>query len=224
MAVSSEKITVYNLADLKNTSDDAIPNYLNSLKFKQSHTLTDVRLGLGYSAFLIAAACFLWDYKFGFESTKYYTAGAVIVYSILNSALTLWIWLKEKGIIYVGTAPNGETVTIATSTKKNVPIYNLTITLTSKASSKPQNITLARSFTEWFDEKGHFVALPFQTMLASNVPVVGKFDPKRATLDAAPAAPGQEFTVDELDALIAGDDAAATSGSAAKKGGKRRKV
>lgn len=131
MAVSSEKITVYNLAgmslpnlyslpsretnqkpraDLKNTSDDAIPNYLNSLKFKQSHTLTDVRLGLGYSAFLIAAACFLWDYKFGFESTKYYTAGAVIVYSILNSALTLWIWLKEKGIIYVGTAPNGETV------------------------------------------------------------------------------------------------------------------
>lgn len=206
---------------------------------------------------MIAAACFLWDYKFGFESTKYYTAGAVIVYSILNSALTLWIWLKEKGIIYVGTAPNGETVrslftcvpfrwttrqtmrsllqnltltcaivqvTIATSTKKNVPIYNLTIDITSNSSSNPQSITLARSFTEWFDEKGHFVALPFQTMLASNVAVIGKFDPKRATLDATPAVPGQDFTVDELDALIAGDDAAATSGSAAKKGGKRRKV
>lgn len=69
-----------------------------------------MRLGLGYSAFLIAAACFLWDYKFGFESTKYYTAAAVVVYTTLNSALTLWIWLKEKGIIYVGTAPNGETV------------------------------------------------------------------------------------------------------------------
>lgn len=101
---------MYNLADLKNTSDDAIPNYLNSLKFTQSHTLTDVRLGLGYSAFFIAAACFLWDYKFGFESTKYYTAAAVAVYSVLNSALTLWIWLREKGIIYVGTAPSGETV------------------------------------------------------------------------------------------------------------------
>ncbi len=75
MAVSQEKISVYNIAgawparanqtpcakkpkeltrkgwpDLKNTSDDAIPNYLNSLKIKQSHYLTDVRLALGYSA------------------------------------------------------------------------------------------------------------------------------------------------------------------------------
>lgn len=112
-------------------------------------------------------------------------------------------------------------VTIATSTKKNIPIYNLTITLTSKASSKPQNITLARSFTEWFDEKGHFVALPFQTMLASSVTVIGKFDPKRATLNAAS---GEEYTVDELDALIAGDGTATASGSAAKQGGKRRNV
>lgn len=101
---------MYNLADLKNTSDDAIPNYLNSLNFTQSHALTDVRLALGYSAFFLAAACFLWDYKLGFESTKYYTAAAVAIYTTLNSALTLWIWLKEKGIVYVGTAPDGETV------------------------------------------------------------------------------------------------------------------
>lgn len=110
MAVSKERITVYNLADLKNTSDDAIPNYLNSLRFAQSHALTDVRLALGYGAFFLAAACFLWDYQLGFERTKYYTAGAVALYSVLNSALTLWIWLKEKGIVYVGTSPNGETV------------------------------------------------------------------------------------------------------------------
>ena len=96
--------------DLKNTSDDAIPNYLNSLNFKQSHMLTDVRLALGYAAFLIAAACFGWDYQFGFEATKYYTAAAVAVYSLLNAVLTLWIWLKENGTVYVGTAPSGETV------------------------------------------------------------------------------------------------------------------
>ncbi|KAF3769161.1 hypothetical protein M406DRAFT_233897, partial [Cryphonectria parasitica EP155] len=178
MAVSKEKITLYNLADLKNTSDDALPNYLNSLKFNQSHTLTDVRLGLGYSAFLLSAACFLWDYKFGFENTKYYTAAAVVVYSILNLALTLWIWLKEANVVYVGTAPSGDTIEIATSAKKNVPIYNLTITVTPK-SGKPQTFTLSRSFTEWFDEKGHFVATPFQTMLASNISTVGQADPKR---------------------------------------------
>lgn len=100
------------IADLKNTSDDAITNYLNSLKFKQSHSLTDVRLALGYSAFLVAAACFLWDYKFGFESTKYYTAAAVAIYTVLNGLLTLWIWGKEKGTVYVGTAPSGETVCV----------------------------------------------------------------------------------------------------------------
>lgn len=58
-------------------------------------------------------------------------------------------------------------------------------------------------------------------MLASNVALIGKFDPKRATLDAAPEG---DFTVEELDALFAGDGTAEASGSAAKKGGKRRKV
>lgn len=103
-------LLTYGLSDLKNTSDDAIPNYLNSLKFKQSHHLTDVRLALGYTAFAISAACFMWDYKFGFESTKHYSAVAVTLYTILNGALTFWIWAKEKGIVYVGTAPSGETV------------------------------------------------------------------------------------------------------------------
>jgi hypothetical protein len=96
--------------DLKNTSDDAIPNYLNSLKFRQSHTLTDVRLALGYTAFGIAAACFFWDYKLGFESTKYYTAAAVTLYTLINGALTLWIMFREKGVVYEGTSPSGEKV------------------------------------------------------------------------------------------------------------------
>jgi signal peptidase complex subunit 2 len=137
---TQEKISVYNLAgkspfqaplppnpelcrqghltqrsttDLKNTSDDAIPNYLNSLKIKQSHTLTDVRLALGYGAFALAAVCFLWDHKLGFDATKYYTAAAVAVYTLLNGALTGWIMFVEKGIVYTGTAPSGETVSQA---------------------------------------------------------------------------------------------------------------
>ncbi|CAM1503031.1 Fc.00g078070.m01.CDS01 [Cosmosporella sp. VM-42] len=223
MANSSEKISVYNLADLKNTSDDAIPNYLNSLKFTQSHFLADVRLGLGYSAFALAAACFLWDYKLGFESTKYYTAAAVAVYSLINTALTLWIMVKEKGTVYEGTSPSGEKIHIVSATKKNVPIYNLTVTVTDGSSTK--SIKLAKSFTEWFDETGQFVAVPFQQILATSVPAIGKRDPKRVAvsqdlLDANP---------DVLDAILAADSAGAVGSSTAaepvgKKGKQRRKA
>ena len=58
----------------------------------------------------MAGACFLWDYKLGFENTKYYTAAAVATYMILNGALTFWIWGVEKGIVYVGTSPGGDKV------------------------------------------------------------------------------------------------------------------
>ncbi|KAH7002055.1 microsomal signal peptidase 25 kDa subunit-domain-containing protein [Ilyonectria destructans] len=224
MANSAEKISVYNLADLKNTSDDAIPNYLNSLKFKQSHFLTDVRLALGYSAFALAAACFFWDYKLGFQNTKHFTAAAVTVYTLINTALTLWITVREKGVVYEGAAPSGETISITTSTKKNVPVYNLAITVTGKDSNK-RAIKIAKPFSSWFDQTGQFVAVPFQEMLASSVPLIGKGDPKRVTvsqelLDANP---------DVLDAILAANSAAAVGSSTAadaagKQGGKRRKA
>ncbi|KAM5345338.1 hypothetical protein ACJ41O_011200 [Fusarium nematophilum] len=224
MANSAEKISVYNLADLKNTSDDAIPNYLNSLKFRQSHTLTDVRLALGYSAFAIAAACFLWDYKLGFDNTKHFTAAAVAVYTLVNTALTLWITFREKGIIYEGTSPSGEKISISSSTKKNVPVYNLAITVTDN-NSKSTVLKLSKPFTSWFDQTGQFVAIPFQEVLASSVPLIGKRDPKRVAvsqdlLDANP---------DVLDAILAANSTAPTGSSTAaeptgKKGGKRRKV
>ncbi|KAL5597807.1 hypothetical protein ACKRZS_011221 [Fusarium odoratissimum] len=223
MANAAEKISVYNLADLKNTSDDAIPNYLNSLKFRQSHTLTDVRLALGYTAFGIAAACFLWDYKLGFESTKYYTAAAVTLYTLINGVLTLWIMFREKGVVYEGTSPSGEKISISSSTKKNVPIYNLTITVTDK-NSKSTVHKISKPFSGWFDQTGQFVAVPFQELLANSVPLIGKRDPKRVTvskelLDASP---------DVLDAILAanatGAEAASTTEVTEKKGGKRRKA
>ncbi|OLN81100.1 Signal peptidase complex subunit SPC2 [Colletotrichum chlorophyti] len=213
---SSERITVYNLADLKNTSDDALPNYLNSLKFTQSHTLTDVRLALGYSAFFIAGACFLWDYKFGFDSTKYYTAAAVALYSLLNGALTLWIWLKEAGTVYEGTSPSGDKISIATTTKKNIPIYNMKITIIAKNSEK-KTLELSKPFAEWFDSQGHFVAVPFQEILATNISAIGKLDPKRVK------SASQAYSTDVLDALYAESTAAGSGADTAAKGASKRR-
>lgn len=223
---SAERITVHNLADLKNTSDDAIPNYLNSLKFKQSHTLIDVRLALGYSALLIAGACFAWDYKLGWDDTKYYTAAAVALYTLVNGALTLWIWLVEKGVVYEGTSPSGEKLTISTHTKKNVPEYNVKVTVDSPKS--PQSvIEFTRPFAGWFDAQGHFVTVPFQEMLATAVPSVGKLDSRRIT---KPTEPDSQYSDEVLEALLAASSSATATGSAAgteaaaKKTSKRRKV
>jgi len=177
---SEEKISVYSLADLKNTSDDALPAYLNSLSFTQSHSLTDVRLALGYTAFGICAATFYWDYTYGFESTKLLTLGAVILYSLLNGALTFWIWGVEKGTVYVGTnSKTGDKITIQSRTDKFVPMYKLTVTTESK-DGKKETKKLKMEFREWFDEKGAFITKPFQRMLASSVAAIGKVDPKNA--------------------------------------------
>ncbi|KAI1094199.1 SPC25-domain-containing protein [Rostrohypoxylon terebratum] len=210
--------------DLKNTSDDAIPNYLNSLGFKQDNTLLDTRLALGYGAFAVAAACFLWDYKLGFESTKYYTAGAVALYALLNGVLTYWISFVEKGTVYQGTAPDGSKISISTTTKKNVPTYNLKITCTPKKGT-PTTIELARSFTEWFDSQGHFIARPFQTMFAASVPVIANADPKRAqTITSAPVADFSNVDAGVLDAIAASQSAStgAEDSSPGKKSRRRK--
>lgn len=93
--------------DLKNTTDDALPNYLHSLKFKQIHTQTDVRLVLGYSAVVIAGALFYFDWKFGWEASKPYTLPAVVAYFLLNGAFSYWLWFVEKGVVYEGEGKTG---------------------------------------------------------------------------------------------------------------------
>ncbi|KAL7962780.1 microsomal signal peptidase 25 kDa subunit domain-containing protein [Trichoderma compactum] len=217
--MAAEKISLYNLADLKNTTDDAIPNYLNSLKIKQTHFLSDVRLGLGYSAFLIAAACFAWDYKLGFEDTKFYTAIAVAVYTVLNGLLTFWMMFVEKGVIYQGITPSGEKITVASATKKLDPTYRLSITVTDK-SAKSRIIEVAKPFASFFDESGYFVAAPFQQILATAVPVVGKLDPKRIKSESQDML---NANPELLDAILAANSGSATGAEAAE-GGKRRKA
>lgn len=94
------------LADLKNTTDDALPVYLTTLPkgaFKQSHRLTDVRLALGYTAVAIAGVLFYFDWTLGWDKTKVYTGPAVLAYFLLNGVFTYWIWAVEKGIVFAGS-------------------------------------------------------------------------------------------------------------------------
>ncbi|KAL5604325.1 hypothetical protein BROUX41_002298 [Berkeleyomyces rouxiae] len=197
--MASDRISVYSLPDLKNTSDDAIPNYLNSLKFKQTHNLTDVRLGLGYAAAITAAACFAWDYHFGFEATKAYTAVAVGLYVALNGLMTIWSYFFEMNIIYEGVAPDGSRLSLGTSTTKGSPNYKINAVVTTKTGN-PRNMEFEVPFNLWFDETGRFVALPFQQMLATNIALIGSVDPERV-VDVHKQLSG--MSPEMLDALLA---------------------
>ena len=69
-----------------------------------------MRLALGYSAFLLSAACFAWDYKLGHDTTKHWTAAAVALYVVLSTAMTGWIAFFERGVVYEGVSPSGQAV------------------------------------------------------------------------------------------------------------------
>ena len=90
-----------------------IPNYLTSLKFEQDNSKANVRLALGYSAVIIAAATFYFDWTMGWDKTKYWTAWAVAAYFILNGAFTYWILIVEKGIVFEGARSDGGKVSKA---------------------------------------------------------------------------------------------------------------
>lgn len=111
---SMEEATDPPKPDLKNATDDALAPYLSSLPkpyaFKQSHTLTNTRLGLGYTAVIVAALTFYADWKLGWDETKGYTAVACVVYFLLNSFLTYHIWRVEAGRVFVGTREGGQKV------------------------------------------------------------------------------------------------------------------
>ncbi|KKA27623.1 hypothetical protein TD95_001723 [Thielaviopsis punctulata] len=207
----SEKISVYNLSDLKNTSDDAIPNYLNSIKFKQVHFLADVRLGLGYAAVFIAAGCFAWDYKLGFDATKSYTAIAVALYAVLNGLMTLWSFFIEQHTVYEGMAPDGSKLTLGTRTTKGSPVYQVNATVVAP-DGKTRRLEFEAPFASWFDEAGRFVALPFQQMLATNIALIGTVDPERV-VDFHKQLKG--MAPEMLDVLLAGASAGAVGNSTA---------
>lgn len=104
-------------SDLKNTSDDALPNYLNSLKFTQDNKQLDVRLALGYAAVTIAGALFYFDWKYGWDATKAWTGPAVAAYFVLNCAFMYWMYVVEKGLVYAGDR-DGQKVCQTTTTQR----------------------------------------------------------------------------------------------------------
>jgi len=167
----SSEISVYSLPDLKNTTDEALPNYLNSLKFSQDHTLTDVRLALGYASIAISAATFALDYKLEWDATKTLTLVAVVVYFLLQGVLTAWTMFVEKNTVYQGTK-DGQKVKINSHVARYTPIYELEFEVDSKPGKNAESYKINSPFSRWFTKDGTFVAPAFQSWLSSEIPMV----------------------------------------------------
>ncbi|CAK1355450.1 hypothetical protein CB0940_00828 [Cercospora beticola] len=218
--MAESRISPYNLADLKNTTDDALGNYLRSLGFVQDNSKLDVRLALGYVSVVIAGATFVADYKLGWEATKIWTAVAVAAYALLSAAMTYWMWAVEKGLVFEGTR-SGKKISIFSRTKKHDPTYYLEIHASSLSNA---NDTSTREikvpFTTWFTQDGYFVAKPFQQWLASSVEAVGDADLKNAKRDERDelASPTAQYEL-----LQAATKAQTTTGAEAAEKGTQRK-
>jgi hypothetical protein len=203
--MAESKISPYSLNDLKNTTDDALGNYLRGLSFKQDNAKLDVRLAVGYTAVVIAAVIFAADYKLGWEATKGWTAVAVVAYTLLNGFFTYWMWGVEKGLVFEGAREGKKVcllplhspfsivvragsllyfvleISLASKTKKHDPTYYLTVTTSSSSSSPSASRQIKCPFTTWFTADGYFVAQPFQQWLASSIPAIGEADVKNAS-------------------------------------------
>ena len=112
-------------------------------------------------------------------------------------------------------------VSIASSTKKFTPIYYVTVNTTSLTGDSVP-FKLEARFSRWFDQDGAFVAKPFQQWLASEVPTIGKADPKSKQLGIQGADGGVkiEGNVQVAEAVVIPETTPATGGTP---GGKARK-
>ena len=109
MSSSDTRISPHSLSDLKNTTDDALSNYLRGLSFVQNNSKLDTRLAIGYASVIISAVTFVADYKLGWEATKVWTAVAVACYAVLNAVFSYWMWYVEAGVVFDGVR-EGKTV------------------------------------------------------------------------------------------------------------------
>lgn len=148
-------------------------------RFTPSHSATYTRIGLGYSAVAIAGYIFYLDYvlKQEFADTKTLTLYAVVAYFVLNSALTLWIWFGERGIVFAGSRAESKKTTLNLKICSNLPhrkyspVYRLAVSWRGAGPSEAKE--LEAPFTMFFTSDGYFAPAEFEAWLRQEIPLIG---------------------------------------------------
>ncbi|KAE9396699.1 hypothetical protein BT96DRAFT_921962 [Gymnopus androsaceus JB14] len=158
------------IKSLKNACDDAVKRYLSRPElFNQIHLHTDVRLGLGWASVFIAAGTALYGYKIEFEKSKPVVWVGVIIYIFLTLVQSLYAYLVEGDIVYVGKRKTfsrrivSERISLSSRTVpvkgSSPPSYSLSISYVRSSSSGKSLLAKGKTqrvqgYNAFFDDQG----------------------------------------------------------------------
>ncbi|VDC05712.1 unnamed protein product [Peniophora sp. CBMAI 1063] len=164
------KVNNASASELKTACDDALKRFLSRPDlFKQIHTHTDVRLGLGWAAVIIALGTGLYGYYVEFEQAKPLVWTGVSLYVVLTTLQTLYAYFVERDTVFVGKRKTldkrivTERVTIASRTNpsspKNAPAYSIKLSFVRSSNGGKSLLGKsaedeARPYTAFFDSEG----------------------------------------------------------------------
>ncbi|KAF8325018.1 microsomal signal peptidase 25 kDa subunit-domain-containing protein [Cantharellus anzutake] len=166
------KVNNANAVELKIACDDAVKRFFSRPdQYKVQYTHTDVKLGLGWTSVLIAAATGLYGWKTEFEKAKPLIWLGVTLYTILTAIQAAYTYFVEGKTIFVGKRKTlssrieTEKITIDAETSlspSSSPLYCLSLTYVRSSNSgktlirRTQLNKQERPYTSLFDSEGNF--------------------------------------------------------------------
>lgn len=152
------------VVDLRNATDEYLPELLESLGYEQSFTLIDAKLGLGLLTVAIAGLLFYLDKHYSFKDTYYVIIGCIVVYFLISMAHLYLLSGPEKNNKYVGYSDSKQKILVHTWTSKYDPIYNVKLFVNDK-----EQADLQIPFTEFFDSFGYLNKEAFTGLLKTGL-------------------------------------------------------
>lgn len=151
-------VNPYSISEVSQRLDDEIPKVFTRLGYKQSFKLIDLKLLVGYSIAIIAAASFLLDKKYGHVNVRGYQTILFIAYLVLSSIFWYFKKFIESDIIYSGTKKD-ELIHFKSTYKEGYPIYHVAIIKKINSIEKSYQIDL--NIEKMFNEFGYLQSETF---------------------------------------------------------------
>lgn len=144
-----KQVKLNSTGDLRQAVDDALPVVLGKLGCVQEFGMLDVKLALGYTMGVLAAATFLLDKKLGWNDSYWAQFGLTAVFGVVASVYYYRLYFVEDNTKYTGTREGQAVLVRGVVPDKYSPVYSVTVTVDGKQHT--QDVL----FTKWFTKSGY---------------------------------------------------------------------